>query len=410
MRRIDVAERRARLGSRHRLAPQRKADDPIEVARSMVALHSTDAATVYLAALARMRSASLDDIGAALYEQRSMVRVMGMRRTVFAVPVELMPVMVAACGQAVAARERARLLVQLADVTDGQDVESWLELAEAAALTGLAVRGEARATELAGEDPRLDTELVMNVGKAYEGRQKVASRVLTVLAAEGRIVRSRPVGTWRSSQYRWCLTERWIPEPQREWSTEQAQVELAWRWLASFGPATVEDFRWWSGLPAGAVKKAFAQLDLAEVDLDGTPGVVLADDLDPVPAEEPWVALLPALDSTPMGWKHRDWYLGEHGPRLFDSTGNVGPTIWCDGRIVGGWAQHKSGEIVLTLLEDVGSDTADAIATTAGELAEHVGAVRLAPRGRGLSGFEQELSSQASVTTSTGTAGGSPAR
>jgi hypothetical protein len=391
MRRIDVAERRARLGRRHRLAPLSRAGDPVEVARSMLALHSSDAPTVYLAALARMSSGSLGDVSAALYEQRSLVRVMGMRRTVFVVQVELMPVVVAACGESVAARERSRLLTQLADVSDGQDVASWLEHAEAAALAGLAMRGEARASDLAGDDPRLDTELVLNVGKAYEGRQKVASRVLTILAAEGRIVRSRPVGSWRSSQYRWCLTEQWITEPQRKWSVEQAHAELARRWLASFGPATVADFRWWSGLPAGAVKKAFAQLELAEVDLDGMPGVVLAEDLDPVDATEPWVALLPALDSTPMGWKHRLWYLGDHGPQLFDTTGNVGPTIWCDGRVVGGWAQRESGEIVLTLLEDIGSEAAGAIAAAAGELGAHVGPLRLAPRARGLSRVEQAL-------------------
>jgi hypothetical protein len=397
MRRIEVAERRARLGRRHRLAPLSRAGDPVEVARSMLALHSSDAPTVYLAALARMRSGSLDDVSAALYEQRSLVRVMGMRRTVFVVPVELMPVVVAACGEAVAARERSRLLAILAemadlsDLPDGQDVAGWLEHAEAAALAGLAMRGEARASDLAGDDPRLDTELVLNVGKAYEGRQKVASRVLTVLAAEGRIVRSRPVGSWRSSQYRWCLTEQWITGPQRTWSVAQAQAELARRWLASFGPATVADFRWWSGLPAGAVKKAFAQLDLAEVDLDGLPGVVLAEDLDPVDPTEPWVALLPALDSTPMGWKHREWYLGEHGPRLFDTTGNVGPTIWCDGRIVGGWTQRESGEIALALLEDVGSEAAGAIEAAAGELGAHVGPLRLAPRARGLSQVERQL-------------------
>ena len=72
---------------------------------------------------------------------------------------------------------------------------------------------------------------------------------------------------------------------------------------------------------------------------------MLAADTDPVPEPEPWIALLPALDPTPMGWSGRDWYLpAEHRAALFDRTGNIGPSVWCDGRIVGGWAQRPDGD------------------------------------------------------------------
>ena len=82
------------------------------------------------------------------------------------------------------------------------------------------------------------------------------------------------------------------------------------------------------------------------MDLDGQPGLALADDLE-FPGEVPPVAkLLPALDPTPMGWQERDWFLGEHRSALFDRTGNIGPTLWWAGRVVGGWAQRSSGEIV----------------------------------------------------------------
>ena len=36
-----------------------------------------------------------------------------------------------------------------------------------------------------------------------------------------------------------------------------------------------------------------------------------------------------------MGWKERDWFLGEHAEPLFDRNGNAGPTVWRDGRVVG---------------------------------------------------------------------------
>ncbi len=78
---------------------------------------------------------------------------------------------------------------------------------------------------------------------------------------------------------------------------------------------------------------------------------------------------LPALDATTMGWQERDWYLGGHRAALFDTAGNAGPTIWVDGRIVGGWAQRRGGEIAPHLLDDVGEETRHAIDEEAARLA-----------------------------------------
>ena len=108
-----------------------------------------------------------------------------------------------------------------------------------------------------------------------------------------------------------------------------------------------------------------------------------------VPPPEPWVRLLPALDPTIMGWAGRDWFLGEHGSALFDRSGNVGPTVWSDGRIVGGWAQRRDGEIVVRLLEDVGADARTAVDEEAVRLQAWLGPVRITPRFR--TPLEREL-------------------
>src|SRR5690606_3327416 len=92
------------------------------------------------------------------------------------------------------------------------------------------------------------------------------------------------------------------------------------------------------------------------------------DDLEPVKAGGSRVALLPGLDPTPMGWKERDFYLGRHATPLFDKNGNIGPTVWLDGRIVGGWAQRAAGEVAYRLLEDVGKRATALIAREAASL------------------------------------------
>ena len=95
---------------------------------------------------------------------------------------------------------------------------------------------------------------------------------------------------------------------------------------------------------------------------------------------EPWAALLPPLDPTTMGWYERDWYLGPHREQLFDTAGNAGPTIWWDGRTVGGWRQDEAGAVVLQMLEDVGADALRAIENEAARLTDWLDGTRVLPR------------------------------
>jgi DNA glycosylase AlkZ-like len=393
--RIGVQDRRARLARRHRLAPgsrpAARPSGPAEVAASLVAVHGTDPSSAYLGILARLAGGDVADVDRALYQDRTLIRLLGMRRTVFLATLDNAALIQAACSRAVAARERRKVLGYLAESGVSDDVDAWLADVEQAALAALAARGEATAAELAGDDPRLRTQIVLARGKAYEGRQNVASRVLFLLAAQGQVVRGRPRGSWSSHQYRWSPMELWCPGGLDGWPTEAAEVELARRWLQAYGPATADDLRWWAGWGKTQLSRVLTELKPAEVDLDGTPGIVLAGDLAPAPEVEPWAALLPGLDSTPMGWQQRDWFLGEHGPRLFDQTGNIGPTIWWAGRIVGGWAQDRGGEIVCRFLEDAGSAAVTAAEAAAERLAGLLGGVRLAARTRGRTWLEQEL-------------------
>jgi hypothetical protein len=387
MRRIGAEERRARLVRRHRLVPAHRAADVVDAARSVVVLHSSDPATVFLSAWARTRGFEPVQLEDALYEERTLVRMLGMRRTLFVVPRHLVPVVDAAASRAVAANERRKLEKFVAESGVSDDPAAWIDAAEAAALAALAARGEASTSELAGDDPLLGRRLRLGIGTRWEAEVGAASRILLLLAAEGAVVRDRPRGGWTASQYRWVPVDRLGPlEPV---DPASARAELLSRWLASFGPATEADIRWWTGWTARDARGALADVPHAEVDLDGAAGYVLADDLEPGPMDEPAAALLPSLDPTAMGWKLRDWYLGPHVDALFDRNGNAGPTVWWDGRIVGGWAQRRDGELAYRLLEDVGADARRDVAAEADRLASWLGDARVTPRFR--TPLEREL-------------------
>ena len=349
-----------------------------EVAEALVAIHSTDPATVYLSVRARTGGLDPAAIERELYEERAVVRMLGMRRTLFVVPRALQPVVQSACTDAIAARERARLAGWVAESPGIRDAEAFLAEAEAAALEAVAAAGEASTAELVRSAPILATKLELGTGR-WAIQASLGSRVLPLLAAQGRLLRARPRGTWISGQYRWTTAQTWLGEELGAPEAGEARAELVRRWLGAFGAGTELDLRWWTGLGARPVRAALSALGAVEVDLDGSTGYVLPGDLDPVGPLEPAAALLPTLDSTTMGWKERGWYLGTHGTLLFDRNGNAGPTVWWDGRVVGGWSQRADGEIAFRLLEDVGSDAAAAIEAEAEELRAWLGDVRFKP-------------------------------
>jgi hypothetical protein len=99
------------------------------------------------------------------------------------------------------------------------------------------------------------------------------------------------------------------------------------------------------------------------------------------PLDEPWAALLPGLDATAMGWIGRSWYLPEaYRSKVMDGNGNIGPTVWVDGHVVGGWAQRKDGEVVVQLLEDVGREREQLVGRAVRSLQGSLGDLRVTPR------------------------------
>jgi hypothetical protein len=391
---LPDGERRARLVRRHLLAPGCGAGDPVAAAAAVVALHATDPASVFLSVHARTRPpATTAAIEEALYGSRRLLRMLAMRRTVFVVPAEQAPVFQAACTTAVAATMRRRYtqFVVEAGLGDGD----WLRGVEDAAERALLARGEATGAELSADEPLLRSRVERHTDKAYGGSAAITTWVLGLLAADGRIVRGRPQGSWTSTRYSWSPAAAWLPPgatPAQPLDPAAARAELVRRWLARFGPGTVEDLRWWTGLGARPVSEALRAVGAVRVSLDqaeaggaGGTGLVLPDDVEVVADAEPTVSLLPALDPSPMGWLGRSFYLGSLGAdagALFDRTGNVGPTLWWGGEVVGGWAHRADGSVAVRFLRDVGDAAAQQAHDAAERLAEWIGPVRVTPRFR----------------------------
>lgn len=380
LRAFTHAERSARLGLRHRLATGTQAPDVLTAATSVVCLHATEPSTVYLSAFARVGSMSVDDLDRALYTDRTLVKHLAMRRTLFAFPRPALPYAQAGASRSVADGERRRIVKDVEAAGLYPDAERWLDDVAAQVLAVLADGRQASLAELRAAVPLLAGATVIGVGRSWGGNLSVAPRVLTMLSAAGHIVRGVNGGSWPVPRPRWAAMSSWLGGDLESVTADEGLTWLVAAWLRAFGPGTPLDIKWWLGSTLTAVRGALTTLDAVPVDLDGTVGYLLPDDLEPGPEVEPWTALLPPLDPTTMGWFERDWYLGPYKRQLFDSNGNAGPTAWCNGRIVGTWYQTAAGDVRLHLLEDVGSTATAALEANAARLTEFCAGERVLVR------------------------------
>jgi hypothetical protein len=210
----------------------------------------------------------------------------------------------------------------------------------------------------------------------------MSTRVLFLLATEGRIIRGRPLGSWVSGQYRWAPIEGWLGAPLEAIDHAEARAALLRRYLRSFGPATSTDIRWWTGWTVTVTASTLDAIGAVQVGLEEGIGFVAPGDERSRTSAEPWAAFLPGLDPTTMGWKERGWYLGPRAPMHFDRAGNAGPTVWLDGRVVGAWTQVRDGRILVELLERVPRPAARLIDEERQRLEAWFGGVRISPRFR----------------------------
>jgi hypothetical protein len=359
MLRVTDEHRRARIARRHGLDQRHRHDSIGTATTAMTALHATEPATPHLSLHARVDGLSVEAVEGALYEERSLVKPMAMRRTLFLVTRELLPAVVGSAGRRVADAERRRLAKEAGEL-ERHLGSGWIDAA-AREVVELLTGREMSAREVRDALPHLGGTFTAAPGTKWSAEVPTMTRLLTILSAEGQVVRGRNAGHWRIARPLWTSMVSWLGNDLVPTDADTGYAEVVRHWLWTFGPGTEADLVWWLGATKRAVRAALSAVDAVAVELDdGSTGWVLPDDTADLaaPAEgEPWAALLPTLDPTTMGWRERSFYLDPaHTPYLFDTAGNGGTTAWVDGRIVGCWVQDEHERVRLVLAEEVPRD------------------------------------------------------
>jgi hypothetical protein len=170
--------------------------------------------------------------------------------------------------------------------------------------------------------------------------------ILARLAQEGLLC----FGARQGKQQTFTLLEEWVP-PVRAMERDEALAELARRYFTSHGPATVQDFTWWSGLTVADARKGIelAGSRLEKESIDGQDYWLAAAKPAASPAS-PTAWLLPPFDEYTVAYKDRSAVLDPAHGGVISGNGIFYPVIVLDGRVVGTWKRvFQKGSVVITL-------------------------------------------------------------
>jgi hypothetical protein len=162
------------------------------------------------------------------------------------------------------------------------------------------------------------------------------------------------IGPTRAKQQTFVILDEWAPPNKHDVSREEALAMLAERYFRSHGPATIQDFAWWSGLNQGDCKKGVqgAGSTLTSTIIAGKEywhGVGLTKLLDEAAiAAARQTFLLPAFDEYFLGYKDRSDVMDlAHAEKVVPGgNGVIKPTIVSGGQIIGVWQRKINKKTV----------------------------------------------------------------
>lgn len=284
----------------------------------------------------RARSAGLrlEQVRQALNDERSIARTWLMRGTLHLVAAEDLRWMLALLGPLFGRVHRAR----------------HAELGLDDGLKDRGVRAIRRLLQNAG--PLTRGEIVEGLGRfgiALDRKSQAPIHLIANAAWQG-VCCLGPDRENGESTY--VLLDDWIP---RTSPSSVSTAELARRYFDAYGPASADDFAYWSGLPSSEVRIAMTGISsrLAVLGLRGTTVFLPKGRLTAMPSSKTKsLRLLPAFDTYLLGYRSRDLAVPASLQRRLQRGGGwIHPTVVVDGGVVAAWTMRKRAGRLLIEIE-----------------------------------------------------------
>ena len=331
--------------ARHHLDRARRRATPGSIAEDMAGAHGQVASAGLLSIAQRGDDLQVERVSDALWKRRELVRVWCMRRTLHLVPSELASTFVRGTAFRAeretnwalrAGMDRERLEELLGEVVDALAAPQTRE--ELARSLQRRLKAPVRRAQGGGWGSRSHVPW-LRVG----GLDLPIGYILHLAGARGVIC----LGPARGAESTYVRAGAWLPD-WKDTPRPEAEVDLLRRYLRSYGPATPEDYTYWTGIRATDVRAIWQRTadEISWVRVLGQPRAVLSGDLDALLASgppDPEVRLLPLFDAFILGHPDRRHLVdARHHAAVYRPQGWVAPVVLAGGRVLGVWSLDRA--------------------------------------------------------------------
>ncbi|MHA2283124.1 MAG: winged helix DNA-binding domain-containing protein [Promethearchaeota archaeon] len=330
---FEIDQINSYLLEKHHLKEQYKLNHLLQVVDDICGLHATGTLEPYLTLFTRMNDFKKEDLDNELYQKKSLGRIRGMRKTLFILTKEMIPIVHTVIKYQTVKRDNKYL--ELRDISR----EQYDELANE--IINRLTKKELSTSEL----------------KKLITTEKDLNAVISVMCDEMLIIRGKPISSWKDRRLFYAPFSQYFPNINLdEFDESKATTKLINKYIRNYGPVTEADIVWWLGITKGKVRASLKQLSntLETVQIGNLEYEYLLHKSELKTIEEielnsqSTVNLLPGLDPYIMGYKNRERYVNYANYELiFDRSGNGTTTILLDGRVIGVWDIVDKSELLI---------------------------------------------------------------
>jgi len=314
--------------TRHHFVDKNLAD-LTTVCRNVCGIQSQVMAAAQMAFWARMHGLTRADIHSALWKSRTLVKTSCMRQTLHLLPAADFSIYINALRRSRV--EALRRIMSKFGITQ-KEFDGMNEAVMEALGAGPMTQGE------------LADQIASKVGKNVRTWMEHVWSVFKPAIVEGLIC----YGPDRGQEVTFVRVDQWLPR-QREVSAQEAQQVLLRRYLSAYGPATLQDFSRWTGIPMKEARAVWESLEekLVEVCVEDGKGWILREDYQKLAKShlgDQILRLLPSFDPYMLGHVDKNHLVDSpYYKRVYRNAGWISPVVLLNGRVIGIWSNRRRG-------------------------------------------------------------------
>ncbi|MBY8985258.1 MAG: AlkZ family DNA glycosylase [Candidatus Lokiarchaeota archaeon] len=330
---FEIDQVNSYLLEKHHLKKQSKINNILQIVNDICGLHATGTLEPYLTLFARMNDFKKGDLDIELYKKMSLGRIRGMRKTLFILTKEMIPIVHTMIKYQTVKRDNKYL--EFRDISK----EQYRGLAND--IVNLLTKKELSTSEI----------------KRLINSEKDLNAVISVMCDEMLIIRGKPISSWKDRRLFYAPFSQYFPDIKLdEYDESQATKNLIKKYVRNYGPVTETDIVWWLGITKGKVRASLKQLDdtLETIQIGDLEYEYLLPKSERKSIEDIefnsqfTVNILPGLDPFIMGYKNRERYVNyANYEYIFDRSGNATTTILLDGYVIGVWDIVEKSELLI---------------------------------------------------------------